>query len=514
MQRTTIILAYVVICLNCFSQQYPFVHYTPREGLVNNRVRFIYQDSKGRLYIATYGGLSVYDGSRFTNYTTGNGLADNLINDIVEMGDDSVWIIPNINKIHCLVRGQLKDFLPSDGFLPSINQLIKGSNGTYYALAEDGLFRLQNKRFIKMPAVDVFNGTIIKTFLQGFELDNKLFILSNPDYKLLHGNLLVYDLATKKIIACNKDEWIPCLKKGFGKELWLPTPRGILTPDKIDEENKTIKLKPLDFAIPVPKDVVIFSTYIDKQNNVWLITNKGVYRIKDGTASLFTTENGLVTNIQTCIFQDTENNMWFANDQTGVSKLSNQQLALYPYNKPGYSASDIFTSPSGDSVWVHDIYHHKLIVLLPNGQRKEYQNPDESLPYLARFVSGNKKWLTCGTGIYQVNIKPDNQHYAISLHYNDPDNLGFSYSLSDKNGNLVTASDKLVVVTDNKTLTAPVHYMVDQFTIDNNNRIWVANRSNELYCFQIPGSGDGAQLLLLKKYSSKVWSSPRSITAD
>src|SRR5215203_3852204 len=118
MQRNLIFIACLTICVNCFSQQYPFVHYTPREGLVNNRARTIYQDSKGRLYICTYGGLSIYDGSRFTNFTTENGLTNNLVNDVVEMGPDSIWIFSNSKKIHCLVSGILKDFIPSDGFTP------------------------------------------------------------------------------------------------------------------------------------------------------------------------------------------------------------------------------------------------------------------------------------------------------------------------------------------------------------------------------------------------------------
>src|ERR1700751_3801760 len=99
MQRSSLISVCFFVCVNCFSQQYPFVHYTPREGLVNNRARSIFQDSKGKLYIATYGGLSIYDGTRFINYNTNNGLALDLINDIVEMGEDSIWIIPNVNSI-------------------------------------------------------------------------------------------------------------------------------------------------------------------------------------------------------------------------------------------------------------------------------------------------------------------------------------------------------------------------------------------------------------------------------
>ena len=152
MQRTAIILACFFVYLNTFTQQggqYPFVHYTPREGLANNRARAIFQDSKGKLYISTYAGLSVYDGSRFITYNARNGLAMDLVNDVAEMGDDSIWIFPNANKINCIVNSLIKDFIPADGFAPLVNQFIKCSDGNYYAVADEGLFRLENKKFVR-----------------------------------------------------------------------------------------------------------------------------------------------------------------------------------------------------------------------------------------------------------------------------------------------------------------------------------------------------------------------------
>src|SRR5262245_23819365 len=89
----------IIICLLFFAdgvaQQYPFVHYTPKDGLINSRVRKAYQDSKGRMYFITYGGLSVYDGARFKNYTTQNGMVSNLVNDVLEVGDDSLLVAVN-----------------------------------------------------------------------------------------------------------------------------------------------------------------------------------------------------------------------------------------------------------------------------------------------------------------------------------------------------------------------------------------------------------------------------------
>jgi hypothetical protein len=133
-----------------YAQQYFFARYTPKNGLVNNRARTLYQDSKGRLYICTYGGLSVYDGARFINYTTEDGLTTSLVNDIVEMGDDSLWVIPNGPGLHALVHGILRNITTADHFYPVINQLLRGSDGYYYALADEGFFRWEWDRFIRI----------------------------------------------------------------------------------------------------------------------------------------------------------------------------------------------------------------------------------------------------------------------------------------------------------------------------------------------------------------------------
>ena len=66
--------------------------------MVGNKVRFITQDSKGKLYFGAANGLSVYDGSRFTNYNTENGLTTDLVNGVLEAGNDSVFVILNTHN--------------------------------------------------------------------------------------------------------------------------------------------------------------------------------------------------------------------------------------------------------------------------------------------------------------------------------------------------------------------------------------------------------------------------------
>src|SRR5207247_8816909 len=80
-------------------QQSIFKTYTVSDGLVNNSVRRIFQDSKGFLWIATWEGLSKYDGNRFTNFTEGNGLSHNLVNDVVELPSGDMYIAMNNSAV-------------------------------------------------------------------------------------------------------------------------------------------------------------------------------------------------------------------------------------------------------------------------------------------------------------------------------------------------------------------------------------------------------------------------------
>jgi|SRR5688572_27397290 len=154
MQRKFFLLACLLVCADCFAQQYPFVYYTPKDGLINSRVRSIRQDTKGRMYFLTHGGLSVYDGKRFTNYHTQDGLANELVNDIIEVGPDSFLLATNVSTLNTLVRGRVNTFKTADNFCPVINRFFKSSDGYWYAAADEGLYRLEKNRFVKLMMKD------------------------------------------------------------------------------------------------------------------------------------------------------------------------------------------------------------------------------------------------------------------------------------------------------------------------------------------------------------------------
>src|SRR5687767_203952 len=125
------------------SQPNPFITYTPRDGLVSARVRNAYQDSKGRMYFLTYGGLSVYDGVRFKNYTVRDGLSADLVNDVIEIGHDSLLIATNSPlSLNLLTGNRIENFPLAVETTPLINKFLMDEDGVIYMTADYGLFRL------------------------------------------------------------------------------------------------------------------------------------------------------------------------------------------------------------------------------------------------------------------------------------------------------------------------------------------------------------------------------------
>lgn len=94
------------------------VLYDQEEGLSNNAVGDIYQDSVGTLWLATYGGgLNRFRDGRFKAITTKEGLPNNMLVQILEDDSSNLWLSSNQNIFRFALK-ELNDFL--DGKTSSI----------------------------------------------------------------------------------------------------------------------------------------------------------------------------------------------------------------------------------------------------------------------------------------------------------------------------------------------------------------------------------------------------------
>jgi signal transduction histidine kinase len=511
MQRIAFSIACFFICTSCFAQQYPFVHYTPKDGLVNSRVRSAWQDSKGKMYFLTFGGLSVYDGTKFKNYTQENGLPLELVNDVLEMGDDSIWIACNTNTLSYLRQGKIKTFKTADGFCPIINKFIKTKNGAVYALADEGLFLFEKNKFIRLPFLNKQGLDAGKFLIDVIEWNNLLLVLSDHTLNsTIRSNLFLFNKSAGKVTGESEDNLIASFSKTAMEELYIVTDQGQL--QLLD----TIALLNSRISFLAPPDLYrnisgISYIHFDHRKNLWLRLSDGTIRkiSPSGATKEFSMANGLSSNYVSGIFIDKEGTAWISMDGPGIDKLANDNIRLYEKFE-GLPVSIVYANQSTNSAYVYSLAGKKLMIA---GNEKISGYTDKNISAQTIAVSGDNVYISDAKRIYLLRKnKP-----PASLLYRDTVQPGLGNMFIDPYQNLVVcgASFLTVLIPGKPVFYYPIDYYIDQVTFDKTKRLWGITRNGKLFVLKINPDKPEKYLEILKTYAlPRPELSPRSVAAD
>src|SRR6476646_9096624 len=158
--RTCFILAlFSVLLPGCPSAQtIIFKTYTVNDGIVANPVKKVLQDSKGFLWVATWEGLSKYDGNKFTNYNTANGLSFDLVNDLYEDTSGKIYLAENNGSLDIIEQDHIYRDSIHKGIV--VNDFFKTSGNKVYAGTDDkGLLEFGSSQW-NTSARQLFNTVI------------------------------------------------------------------------------------------------------------------------------------------------------------------------------------------------------------------------------------------------------------------------------------------------------------------------------------------------------------------
>ena len=145
MSFRSLLTAALLICVAApaSSQRRNIRSFGVAEGLPQAIVRDIEQDQNGRLWFATDGGLSIYDGATVVNYTVADGLPSNAVNSLALDGPGAWLAIEGVGVVH----------MSGSQFATSMSDPVYGrhvavdADGVVWAGGSDGLARLESGRF-------------------------------------------------------------------------------------------------------------------------------------------------------------------------------------------------------------------------------------------------------------------------------------------------------------------------------------------------------------------------------
>lgn len=356
-------LTFLTICfLVLFSeklalaQQLPYRTYTTSDGLAENTILKITQDKKGRLWFGTKGGLSIYDGVRFTNYTKEDGLAGMRVYDIYQESESIFWLAmeEGISKI---------EFKESKAVIKSFTDKQGASSKSFFAVLPDD----NNFLFAGEDGLFLYDGKSFENITNKYQLP-KQFRCAIKDkegnFWLGGNNLIKLNLTNKTTtIYEEKDGLLPgrirsIFQDKFG-DIWIAsTENGIAR--FLGGENK---FQYFNNKNGLPSNTC-FSITSDHLGNYWVGTNQGAVKFSAirntvsnelshiESLSYYKVDNGLPNNILLPIFVDEESTVWFGS-HNGLSKLTSEKFVNY-IDKDGLIANKVnctLQDKDGD-IWI------------------------------------------------------------------------------------------------------------------------------------------------------------------
>lgn len=130
--------------------------WTTADGLPANSVNAVLQTRDGFLWMATYGGLVRFDGTRLKVYNTENtaGLRTGRIISLYESRDAALWLTSEGLGLTRVVDGRFVSYSTADGLPdPDVVAVFELPDGSLIADTRKGAARWDGRRFVSDPAL-------------------------------------------------------------------------------------------------------------------------------------------------------------------------------------------------------------------------------------------------------------------------------------------------------------------------------------------------------------------------
>jgi ligand-binding sensor domain-containing protein/signal transduction histidine kinase/DNA-binding response OmpR family regulator len=336
MRRFLILFCFLFV-LNFITKSqtnYSFRTINKDNGLLDNFVEQVYEDSRGFMWFATHGGLARYDGHSFENYQLPKdknsdqlGIARNFINSVIEDNNHHLWI------------GTLAGVYIYDLQKCSYQILEKGFNDV----------KLLQHRLINEIVFDKsFNAWIAtRTGLTFFDKTK---------------NICTHFLPNSKDKTCISSLYINAICVDYKGDVWFGTREGGL--EKLAADKKTfIHYKDLSKGID---DINIQSVFEDSKKNLWALSSqKGLFCKSYGTEMfkkvplIINLTNKEFLSLFVKLNEDVYGNIWVSTMTDGIviynpetqSCIFINENTRYPQNICGNSVQNISRDKQGN-MWL------------------------------------------------------------------------------------------------------------------------------------------------------------------
>lgn len=278
-----------------------FISLGLREGLLSGRVRVLFEDSEGVLWIGTLGGgLARREGDRVTTLTTKDGLPSDTITALAEDSEQRLWVGTE-NGLTRLQGGRVAPpAMPTELRDKLIATLCRDRHGVIWVGATGaGLFQCQAGRFqrVQEPTID----------------------------SLLQDPHSVFEDRMGRVWVGAGDDFVLCHEEDQWRRYRLP--RHVARP-------------------------YVTALVEQPDGSVWAGSlSEGLFQFKEGRINPVNASSGLSDNFVEALLVDREGNLWVGT-HAGLNRLRRKDLATYSQNEGlAYGAVHGLVEVSPGVVW-------------------------------------------------------------------------------------------------------------------------------------------------------------------
>ena len=428
------------------------------DGLPNNSIRYIYQDSKGFLWLATLNGLSRYDGNSFLTFRPEAGdkvsLADNRIYDLTEDKDGFLWIstTPELYSCYDLQRARFVDYTGCGELRQNYSTVFVTANGDVWLSHQgNGCRRMVHQK----------NGEMTSTV-----------------FRTERGNL--------------PDNRVKFVNEDASGRIWIGTQCGL-----VSVSNGQYRIE---------DRLIHFTSSLAYKDDMYFLTADGdIYYYHSATQKMqklaaLSTVAGQTSPTGNFLLKD----KWMILTTTGVYTydFTTGEVAADP--RLNIKKGELIRDNHGD-YWIYNHTGHLTYVVAATGESKDFQLiPQDKISYIDferyHIVHDSRGiiWIsTYGNGLFAYNTAEDKlEHFVANI--NDQSHISsdfLQYVMEDRAGGIWVASEysglsRISVLNEGTSRIYPESRelfdrsnTIRMLTKMSNGDIWVGTRKGGLYTF-------------------------------
>lgn len=358
------------LCLPClhFSQVYNFKQFSVEDGLAQSQILSICQSKRGEIIFGTNGGgVSIFDGLKFSNLTENDGLLNNVVYSVKELKNGSLAFGTNAG-LSIYKNNKFEQFGEKQGAKwQRIFDVFEDSAEKIWLGTESGVF-IYDPRTKKAEPFLLDSVLSISSVFKIFKDSKK-----NWWFSTINAGVVKISFDKKTTYYNNSNGLLDNFIRSVGEDsegnIYICANTGI---------HKIIDNKPVLMNLP-QADLAGFTGIIPVSKNVfWITSYNGLFKCEKGKISLISVKNGLVSNALWCGIKDSEGNIWVGTEGFGAAKFMGEYQCgfLFKQDKLGENVSSLFEDKIGN-IWAA-IVNGGVYRMALNGDIKNYSlNPKE-----------------------------------------------------------------------------------------------------------------------------------------